>query len=204
MGGAERMDFRALVVIMMSAVLVNNYVLRQFLGVCPFLGVSKDLKSSVGMGLAVMFVMLLAASVTWPIQVLLLDAGGLEFMQTVVFILVIATLVQLVEIVLKRYIPSLFAALGVYLPLMTTNCAVLAVTISNINKGYTYIEALVSALGAGLGFFIAMVVFTGIRAQTASADPPEAFKGVPLTLISAAILSLAFFGFEGVIENLFR
>ena len=198
------MDFRALVVIMMSAVLVNNYVLRQFLGVCPFLGVSKDLKSSVGMGLAVMFVMLLAASVTWPIQVLLLDAGGLEFMQTVVFILVIATLVQLVEIVLKRYIPSLFAALGVYLPLMTTNCAVLAVTISNINKGYTYIEALVSALGAGLGFFIAMVVFTGIRAQTASADPPEAFKGVPLTLISAAILSMAFFGFEGVIENLFR
>ena len=198
------MDFRALVIIMMSAVLVNNYVLRQFLGVCPFLGVSKDLKSSVGMGLAVMFVMLMAASVTWPIQVLLLDAGGLEFMQTVVFILVIATLVQLVEVVLKRYIPALFASLGVYLPLMTTNCAVLAVTISNINKGYTYIESLVSALGAGLGFFIAMVIFTGVRSQIASADPPEAFKGVPLTLISAAILSLAFFGFDGVIENLFR
>ena len=198
------MDFRALVVIMMSAVLVNNYVLRQFLGVCPFLGVSKDLKSSVGMGLAVMFVMVMAASVTWPIQVFLLNAGGLEFMQTVVFILVIATLVQLVEVVLKRYSPALFASLGVYLPLMTTNCAVLAVTISNVNKGYTFIEALVSALGAGLGFFIAMVIFTGIRSQTASADPPEAFKGVPITLISAAILSLAFFGFEGVIENLFR
>ena len=198
------MDFKTLVVIMMSAVLVNNYVLRQFLGVCPFLGVSKDLKSSVGMGLAVMFVMVMAASVTWPIQVFLLNAGGLEFMQTVVFILVIATLVQLVEVVLKRYSPALFASLGVYLPLMTTNCAVLAVTISNVNKGYTFIEALVSALGAGLGFFIAMVIFTGIRSQTASADPPEAFKGVPLTLISAAILSLAFFGFEGVIENLFR
>jgi len=198
------MDFRALVVIMMGAVLVNNYVLRQFLGVCPFLGVSKDLKSSVGMGIAVMFVMLLAASVTWPIQIFLLDAGGLEFMQTVVFILVIATLVQLVEVVLKRYFPPLFASLGVYLPLMTTNCAVLAVTISNINKGYTYVEALVSALGAGLGFFIAMVIFTGVRSQTASADPPEAFKGVPLTLISAAILSMAFFGFEGVVENLFR
>jgi len=197
------MDFRALVIIMMSAVLVNNYVLRQFLGVCPFLGVSKDLKSSVGMGLAVMFVMLMAASVTWPIQRLLLDTSGLEFMQTVVFILVIATLVQLVEIILKRYIPALFASLGVYLPLMTTNCAVLAVTISNINKGYTYIEAIVSALGAGLGFFVAMIVFTGVRMQTASADPPEAFKGVPITLISAAILSLAFFGFEGVIENLF-
>jgi len=198
------MDFRALIIIMMSAVLVNNYVLRQFLGVCPFLGVSKDLKSSVGMGIAVMFVMLMAASVTWPIQVYLLDANGLNFMQTVVFILVIATLVQLVEVVLKRYLPTLFASLGVYLPLMTTNCAVLAVTISNINSGYTYIEALVSAIGAGLGFFVAMVIFTGVRAQTATADPPEAFKGVPITLISAAILSLAFFGFEGVIENLFK
>jgi len=198
------MDFRALVVIMMSAVLVNNYVLRQFLGVCPFLGVSKDLKSSVGMGLAVMFVMLMAASVTWPIQVLLLNPNGLEFMQTVVFILVIATLVQLVEVVLKRYIPALFSSLGVYLPLMTTNCAVLAVTISNVNNGYTYVEALVSALGAGLGFFIAMVIFTGVRAQIASSDPPEAFKGIPIILISAAILSLAFFGFDGVIENLFR
>jgi len=197
-------DFRALVIIMMSAVLVNNYVLRQFLGVCPFLGVSKDLKSSVGMGFAVMFVMLMAASVTWPIQILLLDSAGLGFMQTVVFILVIATLVQLVEVVLKKYFPSLFASLGVYLPLMTTNCAVLAVTISNINKGFTYVEALVSALGAGLGFFVAMVIFTGVRTQIASADPPEAFKGVPITLISAAILSLAFFGFDGVIENLFK
>jgi len=189
---------------MMSAVFVNNYVLRQFLGVCPFLGVSKDLKSSVGMGLAVTFVMVMAASVTWPIQVYLLDASGLGFMQTVVFILVIATLVQLVEVVLKRYSPALFASLGVYLPLMTTNCAVLAVTISNINSGYTYIEALVSAIGAGLGFFLAMVIFTGVRSQVEHADPPEAFKGVPITLISAAILSLAFFAFDGVIDNLFR
>ena len=198
------MDFRALIIILMSAVLVNNYVLRQFLGVCPFLGVSKDLKSSVGMGIAVMFVMLMAASVTWPIQIYLLNPNGLGFMQTVVFIVVIATLVQLVEVVLKRHLPALFASLGVYLPLMTTNCAVLAVTISNINSGFTYIEALVSAVGAGLGFFVAMVIFTGVREHTASADPPEAFKGVPLTLISAAILSMAFFGFDGVIENLFR
>jgi len=197
-------DFRALIVIMMGAVLVNNYVLRQFLGVCPFLGVSRDLKSSVGMGIAVTFVMVMAASVTWPIQMFLLNAAGLEFMQTVVFILVIATLVQLVEVVLKRHLPGLFASLGVYLPLMTTNCAVLAVTISNINRGYTYVEALVSALGAGLGFFIAMVIFTGVRTQTATADPPRAFRGVPITLISAAILSLAFFGFDGVIENLFK
>jgi len=197
------MDFRALVVIMMSAVLVNNYVLRQFLGVCPFLGVSKDIKSSVGMGLAVTFVMVMAASVTWPIHYYLLDSGGLGFMQTVVFILVIATLVQIVEIALKRYAPALFASLGVYLPLMTTNCAVLAVTISNVNKGYSYIEALVSAFGAGFGFFLAMVIFTGVRSTLAAADPPESFKGVPITLISAAILSMAFFAFEGVIENLF-
>jgi len=196
-------DFRALVIIMMSAVLVNNYVLRQFLGVCPFLGVSKDLKSSAGMGLAVIFVMVMAASVTYPIQIFLLNTAGLEFMQTVVFILVIASLVQLVEVVLKRYVPALFASLGVYLPLMTTNCAVLAVTISNINKGYTFIEAIVSALGAGIGFFLAMIIFTGIRAQVAQANPPEAFKGVPITLISAAILSIAFFAFDGVIENLF-
>jgi len=198
------MDYGALVIIMMSAVLVNNYVLRQFLGVCPFLGVSKDLKSSVGMGLAVLFVMVMAASATWPIQIYLLDTNGLEFMQTVVFILVIATLVQLVEIILKRYIPALFASLGVYLPLMTTNCAVLAVTISNISKGYTYVEAIVSAIGAGLGFLLAMVIFTGVRGTLEAADPPEIFKGMPLTLISAAILSLAFFGFEGVIENMFK
>ncbi|MCL2426571.1 MAG: RnfABCDGE type electron transport complex subunit A [Oscillospiraceae bacterium] len=198
------MDFRALIVIMMSAVLVNNYVLRQFLGVCPFLGVSRDFKSSVGMGFAVIFVMMLATTVTWPIQIFLLNTSGLEFMQTVVFILVIATLVQLVEVVLKRYFPALFASLGVYLPLMTTNCAVLAVTISNINQGYTYAEALVHALGAGLGFLLAMVLFTGVRTQTESADPPEAFKGIPITLISAALLSLAFFGFDGVIENIFR
>jgi len=197
------MDFRGMIVILMSAVLVNNYVLRKFLGVCPFLGVSKDLKSSVGMGVAVMFVMLMAAAVTWPVQVFLLAGNGLGFMQTVVFILVIATLVQIVEIVLKRFIPSLYESLGVYLPLMTTNCAVLAVTISNISNELTYLEAVVNALGSGAGFLLAMVLFTSVRGQTEGAEPPEAFKGMPLTLISAAILSMAFFGFEGVIENLF-
>jgi len=197
-------DFRTLVVIMLSAAFVNNFILRQFLGVCPFIGVSKELKSSVGMGLAVMFVMLMAAAVTWPIQVFLLDVNGLGFMQTVVFILVIATLVQLVEVVLKRYIPALFTSLGVYLPLMTTNCAVLAVSISNISRGYTYVESLINALGGGMGFFLVMVIFTGVREHITSADPPESFKGVPIALISAAILSLAFFGFEGVIDNLFN
>ncbi|MCL2392324.1 MAG: RnfABCDGE type electron transport complex subunit A [Oscillospiraceae bacterium] len=197
------MDFRGMIVIMMSAVLVNNYVLRKFLGVCPFLGVSKDIKSSMGMGIAIMFVMLLASVVTWPIQTYLLHANGLGFMRTVVFILVIATLVQIVEIVLKRYIPPLYDALGVYLPLMTTNCAILAVTISNVSNELTFAQSMVNAFGSGLGFFLAMVLFTSVRQQTEASQPPEPFKGMPITLISAAILSMAFFAFEGVVENLF-
>ncbi len=196
-------DFRALIVILMSAVLVNNYVLRQFLGICPFLGVSKDLKNATGMSVAVIFVMLLATAVTWPIQTYLLDANGLGYLQTIVFILVIAALVQLVEIALKKYIPALYTALGVYLPLITTNCAVLGVTIANIDKGYTFAEAMVNSFGSGLGFLLAMVIFSGVRGHTEASEPPKSFEGLPLTLISAAILSLAFFGFNGVIENLF-
>jgi len=197
------MDFRALVLILMSAVLVNNYVLRQFLGICPFLGVSGKLSSATGMSLAVIFVMLLATAATWPIQRFLLDPNGLGYLQTIVFILVIAALVQLVEITLKRYVPALYTALGVYLPLITTNCAVLGVTIANIQKSYTFLEAMVNSLGSGLGFLLAMVIFSGVRSHTEISEPPEAFKGLPITLISAAILSLAFFGFNGVIENLF-
>ena len=197
------MDWKALVVIMMSAVLVNNYVLSQFLGICPFLGTSKELKSSVGMGFAVIFVMLLATAATWPIQTYLLDQNGLGYLQTVVFILIIAALVQLVEIILKKYIPSLYTSLGVYLPLITTNCAILGATIANIQKEYGFIESAVNALGAGLGFLLAMVLFSGIRQRLENADPPPSFKGVPVTLFSAAILSLAFFGFSGVIENMF-
>jgi electron transport complex protein RnfA len=188
----------------MSAVLVNNYVLRQFLGICPFLGVSKDLKSATGMSIAVLFVMLLATAVTWPIQIYFLDKNELGFLQTIVFILVIASLVQLVEITLKKFVPSLYKALGVYLPLITTNCAILGVTIVNITKEYTYIESLFNAFGTGLGFFLGMIIFSGIREYTENANPPESFKGLPLTLISAAILSFSFFGFNGVIENLFR
>ena len=197
------MDFKLLVVIMMSAVLVNNYVLRQFLGICPFLGVSKDLKNATGMSIAVIFVMLLATAATWPIQTFLLDRNGLGFLQTIVFILVIAALVQLVETILKKYIPALYTALGVYLPLITTNCAVLGVTIANIGKEYTFVESMVNALGSGLGFFLAMVIFSGVRSRVESSEPPESFAGLPITLISAAILSIAFFGFNGVIENLF-
>jgi electron transport complex protein RnfA len=197
------MDFRMLVVIMMSAAIVNNYVLSQFLGICPFLGVSKNIKNAVGMGVAVLFVMILATAVTWPIQVYLLEVNDLAFLQTVMFILVIAALVQFVEIVIKRYMPPLYTSLGVYLPLLTTNCALFGLTITNIQKDYTYAESLTNALGAGLGFLLAMVIFSGIREHTENIDPPEAFRGIPITLISAAILSLAFFGFSGVVENLF-
>ena len=197
------MDVKVLLVIMMSAILVNNYVLSQFLGVCPFLGVSKDRKNAVGMSVAVIFVMLLATVATWPIQHYLLDRYNLGYMQTIVFILIIATLVQLVEIVLKRYSPSLYSALGVYLPLMATNCAIFGVTITNIKGEMTFIESLVNALGAGTGFLLAMVVFSGIREHTENAEPPPSFKGIPITLFSVAILSLAFFGFSGVIENMF-
>ena len=197
------MSFKALIVILLSGILVNNYVLRQFLGICPFLGVSKELKNATGMSIAVIFVMLLATAVTWPIQMLLLTPNGLDYLQTVVFILVIAALVQLVEIILKKYIPALYKALGVYLPLITTNCAVLGVTIANIDKSYTFVEALVNALGSGLGFFLAMVLFAGVRGHIEDSDPPESFKGLPITLVAAAILSLSFFGFNGVVENLF-
>jgi electron transport complex protein RnfA len=188
---------------MMGAILVNNYVLRQFLGICPFLGVSKDLKNAAGMSFAIIFVMLIATAVTWPIQRFLLDPNGLGFLQTIVFILLIAVLVQLVEIILKKYMPKLHKALGVYLPLMATNCAVLAVTILNINKEYTYVQSLINAFGSGVGVLLGMVMFSGIREYTENADPPESFKGLPLTLVSAAILSFSFFGFNGVIENLF-
>jgi len=198
------MDYKILVTIIIAAVLVNNYVLRQFLGVCPFLGVSKDLKGTIGMSTAIIFVMILATAVTWPIQKFLLDPNGMSYLQTIVFILVIATLVQLVEIALKKFIPSLYKLLGIYLPLMTTNCAIFAVTIVNIKNEYTYVEALVNAFGSGLGFFLGMVIFSGIREYTQNTDPPAAFKGLPLTLISAAILSFSFFGFNGVIENLFK
>ncbi len=192
-----------LLIIMLSAVFINNYVLSRFLGICPFLGVSKKLDQATGMSIAVIFVMLMATAVTWPIQTYLLNPKGLGYLQTIVFILVIAALVQLVEIILKRYIPALHKSLGVYLPLITTNCAVLGVTILNIDEGYTFIESMVNSLGSGLGFFLAMVMFSGVRSKLEGADIPKAFKGLPVTLIAASITSLSFLGLSGVIENLF-
>ena len=191
------------IIILLSAVFINNYVLSKFLGICPFLGVSKKLDSATGMSVAVIFVMLLATAVTWPIQYFLLDPNDLGYLQTIVFILVIAALVQLVEIVLKRYIPALHKSLGVYLPLITTNCAVLGVTILNIDENYTFAEAMVNSLGSGIGFFLAMVMFSGVRSKIEGADVPESFKGLPVTLVAASITSLSFLGFGGVIENMF-
>ena len=197
------MDFRFLIAILMSATIVNNYVLRQFLGVCPFLGVSKEKKSAFGMGLAVTFVMIVATAVTWPVQIYILNPSNLGFLQTIVFIVTIATLVQIIEIVLRKFFPPLYKSLGIYLPLMTTNCAIFALTITNIKSDFTFIQSIVNSIGAGLGFLLAMMLFSSIREQLESAEPPETFAGLPIILISAAILSLAFFGFDGIIDNLF-
>ena len=190
-------------IILMTSVLVNNYVLVRFLGICPFLGVSKKLNQAVGMGVAVTFVMLMATAATYPIYTYLLAPNGMDYMRTIVFILVIAALVQLVEIVLKRYIPSLHKSLGIYLPLITTNCAVLGVTINNINDGYLFAESMVSSFGCGLGFLLAMVLFAGVRSRIEDANPPESFKGLPITLVSASIVALSFMGFAGLVDGIF-
>ena len=191
-----------MVIILLAAILTNNFVLAQFLGICPFLGVSKKLDSSVGMGVAVIFVMVLATAATWPIQQLL-DSLGIGYMQTIVFILVIAALVQLVEIALKKYIPSLYKALGIYLPLITTNCAVLGVCVANIDDAYTFGQSMVNSLGAGLGFMLAMVIFSGVRQRIENNSYLKCFQGIPSVLIAASIVSLAFMGFSGVIDGIF-
>ena len=193
---------KGLILILMGGVLINNYVLQQFLGICPFLGVSKKLNQASGMGAAVTFVMLCATAVTYPIYTYALAPLKLEYLQTIVFILVIAALVQFVEIVLKKFIPSLHKSLGIYLPLITTNCAVLGVTINNITAGYNFLESMVSSLGVGLGFLLAMVLFAGVRSRIENCPSPKAFKGIPITLVAASIVALAFYGFAGVVENL--
>ena len=193
---------KELILILMGGVLINNYVLQQFLGICPFLGVSKKFDQASGMGIAVTFVMLCATAATWPIYTYALVPLKLEYLQTIVFILVIAALVQFVEIVLKRFIPALHKSLGVYLPLITTNCAVLGVTINNITNGYNFIESMIASLGVGLGFLLAMVLFAGVRSRIENCPAPKSFKGVPITLIAASIVALAFFGFAGVVESL--
>ncbi len=198
--------------IFFSMILVNNYVLVKFLGICPFLGVSGKLNSSIGMSVAVVFVMVMSTAATWPVYTYLLVPNGLAYLNNICFILIIAVLVQLVEIALRRFVPPLYKALGIYLPLITTNCAVLGVTILNIETAslvdpaapyYTYPEALVCAAGAGVGFGLAMVLFTGVRRALDRARPPKSFEGLPITLVAAAISSLSFMGFGGMLESLF-
>ena len=197
------MDFKALMVILLGSVFVNNYVLTRFMGICPFLGVSKKLDQAAGMGVAVTAVILLATAVTWPIQHLILNNLGLGYLQTIVFILVIASLVQMLEMLLKKFSPSLHKGLGVYLPLITTNCAVLGVTIDNIKADYTFLQSMVNTLGVGLGFLLAMVLFCGLRSRIDETNIPKPFRGLAVTLIAASFLSLAFMGFAGIEKTLF-
>ncbi len=205
--------FVKLAAIFFSMILVNNYVLVKFLGICPFLGVSKKLESSFGMSCAVIFVMTVATAVTFPLQIFILDPFGLSYLQTIVFILVIAVLVQFIEIFLKKYVVSLYNSLGVYLPLITTNCCVLAATILAIDDfgadvatlgfGIAYIESLVCALGSGAGFMLAMVMFSGVRRRVDACKPPKVFEGLPITLVAAAVTSLSFMGFGGIVDGFF-
>ncbi len=194
---------KAALFLIFTAIITNNYVLVQFLGICPFLGVSKKLNSAMGMSVAVIIVMVIATAVTWPIQTYLLDPNGIGYMQTLVFILGIAALVQLIEILLKKCIPSLHSALGVYLPLITTNCAVLGVCVLNITNEFNYGQALLNSFGSGVGFMLAMYLFAGVRSRIETNDYPEAFKGIASTLVAASIVSLSFLGFSGLVAGLF-
>ena len=189
--------------IFFSMILTNNYVLVKFLGICPFLGVSKKLDSAVGMSTAVTFVMVVATLATWPVYTYLLEPNGLAYLQTIVFILVIAILVQLLETVMKKFMPPLYKALGIYLPLITTNCTILGVTVLNIDNGYNFLESIVCAAGAGLGFLVAMVLFSGVRRKVEEAVTPKCFEGLPITLVAAAVTSLSFMGFGGIVESIF-
>ena len=198
------MSVTGLISIFLAAILTNNFVLSKFLGICPFLGVSKKLDTAVGMSVAVIFVMVLATAVTWPIQMFILNPNGLAYLQTIVFILIIAALVQFVEIFLKKYIPSLYSALGIYLPLITTNCAVLGVTVLNIDEGYNFVESIVNTVGAGVGFMLAMVIFAGVRGRMETSDVPKFLQGLPIVLIAASIVACSFLGFGGLVDGLFN
>lgn len=188
--------------VFLAGILTENFVLSKFLGICPFLGVSKKLDTAVGMSSAVIFVMVLSTAVTHPIYTYLLEPNGLAYLQTIVFILVIAALVQLVETVLKKFMPALYTALGIYLPLITTNCAVLGITVLVIDNGNTFVEAIFSALGAGVGFLVAMVIFSGVRERLENADIPKFMQGLPITLVSASIVAMSFLGFQGILDGL--
>ena len=190
--------------ILLTGILTENFVLSKFLGICPFLGVSKKLNTAVGMSAAVIFVMVLSTAVTYPINQFLLVKNGLEYLQPLVIILVIAALVQLVEITLKKFLPALYNSLGIYLPLITTNCAVLGVVLLNIDKSYGFWQSIVNSLGAGLGFMLAMVLFAGVRERLESCEVPKFLQGLPITLIAASLVSVSFLGFTGIVEGMFH
>ena len=192
------MDFTSLFSIALGAILVNNFIFSQFLGICPFMGVSKKVDTALGMGMAVIFVMGVASAVCWPINKYLLVANGLDFMQTVTYILVIASLVQFVEMFLQKAMPSLYQALGVYLPLITTNCAVLGVVLQNTQNNYSFIESLVYGITGGIGFLIANVLFASVRERLEFSECPKSFEGFPIALVTAGLIALSFMGFSGL------
>ncbi len=198
------MSVTNLVSIFLAAILTNNYVLSKFLGICPFLGVSKKLDTATSMSAAVIVVMVIATAVTWPIQTFILDRFGIGYLQTIVFILIIAALVQFIESFMKKNMPPLYRALGVYLPLITTNCAVLGVTTLNIDSGYNYAESLINAAGSGFGFMVAMVIFAGVRGRLETANIPKTLQGLPITLVSASIVACSFLGFNGLVDGIFK
>lgn len=201
---------KSLIAIFLAAILTENYILNKFLGICPFLGVSKKLNTAVGMSCAVIAVMVIATAVTWPIYTLILVPNNLSYLQTIVFILIIAALVQLIETIMHKYMPPLYNALGIYLPLITTNCAVLGVTMLVIDKfynpaspmGFSYAQALVNAFGSGVGFMVAMVIFAGVRERLEMCDVPKFLKGLPITLIAASLVAVSFLGFSGLVDGM--
>ena len=198
---------KSLVAIFLAAILTENYILNKFLGICPFLGVSKKLNTAVGMSIAVTVVMVISTAVTWPIYTYILVPMDLTYLQTIVFILIIAALVQLIEIVPRKFMPPLYNALGIYLPLITTNCAVLGVTMLVIEKGaadptFGYVQSLVNAFGSGVGFLVAMVLFAGVRERLETCDIPKSLRGLPITLIAASLVAVSFLGFQGLVDNL--
>lgn len=193
-------SFVRILLILLSSILVNNFVLSRFLGICPFLGVSKKVETAVGMGAAVTFVMALASVITWLLQYYVLEKFNIGYLQTIAFILVIAALVQFVEMFIKKSSPTLYQSLGVYLPLITTNCAVLGVAILNINSSYNLLETLVNGIGAAIGFTLAIVLFAGIRERMETNEVPKAFDGFPIALVTASLMSIAFLGFQGLIK----
>ncbi|MBE0501979.1 MAG: electron transport complex subunit RsxA [Desulfuromonadales bacterium] len=190
-----------LLLILVSAIFVNNFVLARFLGICPFLGVSKNVETALGMGMAVTFVMTVATVVTWFIQYFVLVPFGLEYLQTIAFILVIASLVQLVEMVVQKSSPVLYQSLGIFLPLITTNCAVLGLAVLNIQKEYSFLEGVIFAIGAAAGFTLAMILFAGLRERVALSPVPAPFRGTAIALVTAGLLSLAFMGFAGLVKG---